>query len=326
MRKHSVYPNWGNKKDIADVVWRKFGKVDVFIDPFAGSNSIALGNPHYKYLKREILNDHNGYMINFWRSIKYDFERVAFHMDFPSSHIQLIAIYKMLRTRFDDLPELLRSDPFYYDPICAGLWCYLMCETIDIGRDLHVGKKGYGSIPNIGSTKGSQVRRAPTLHNANQDNEWKFNGERLHGWYKMLSDRFRAANILCKDWTDLYSLSLLGQTSKMSDRHKTAIFFDPPYGTENMEANKYIDDSKDIAGKVYELALELGENDRNRVALAGYENDYDMPDSWEKVVWKTAQNRYKVGMDIPYSRTECVWFSPHCIRVEQSSFFGDVTL
>lgn len=320
MEEKVVYPYWGCKQKCTDIIWDRLGKVDVFIDPFMGSNIVALRNPYYTHLKQEIINDHNGYLINFWRSIKFDPARTAFYADFPSSHIQLTANHKILHSRFNDLPELLKADPFYYDPVCAGLWAYTMCESIDLGRDLHIGKPNYSSIPNVGSIKGLAMRRTLTPHNKDIENEWKLTGQRMYEWFRLISDRFKVASVLCKDWKELYSATLTGQkVSNPTPNRITGIFFDPPYGTKNLESNKYLDDSSDIASEVQEVAIELGENPRNRVCIAGYEKDYEMPDNWEKVIWKYSQNRFSYR-EVNYSRTECLWFSPYCIRPRQDLF------
>jgi hypothetical protein len=69
---------------------------------------------------------------------------------------------------------------------------------------------------------------------------------------------------------------------------------------------------------------------RMRIALCGYEGDYDLPDDWECVAWKSrggygSQNNN--GNENPHR--ERIWFSPHCLRendVSELPLFADVRI
>lgn len=67
-----------------------------------------------------------------------------------------------------------------------------------------------------------------------------------------------------------------------------------------------------------------------RIALCGYEGDYDLPSDWDCVAWKAhggygSQNHN--GNENPHR--ERIWFSPHCLRPaedRQLDLFAAVTL
>ena len=58
-----------------------------------------------------------------------------------------------------------------------------------------------------------------------------------------------------------------------------------------------------------------------RIALCGYEGEYEMPESWERFIWK-AQSGYAAsgGVAEENSKRERVWFSPHCLNGCQEMF------
>ena len=241
----------------------------------------------------------------------------------PSSHLDFVASKLFLLDKDEDLKGMLHDDPFFFDAKIAGLWAYIMCTGIDIGTDLALSKVT-NAIQCIGATKGCSITKSNTYWDASnwkENDEYRLSGERLHGWFRRLAERLRFSEILCKDWSDLYSRSMLGQVKGMPKDVITGIFLDPPYQTDGLKASKYKNDSSTIAADVMEKAIELGENPRNRVILAGYEKDYEMPDSWQKEIWRGDGIRLGSTKKADYSRAEALWYSPHCLQVEQANFF-----
>jgi DNA adenine methylase len=59
------FPWFGGKSRAADVVWRAFGNVPNYVEPFAGSLAVLLARPHDA--KIETVNDKDGLISNFWR-------------------------------------------------------------------------------------------------------------------------------------------------------------------------------------------------------------------------------------------------------------------
>jgi hypothetical protein len=69
-------------------------------------------------------------------------------------------------------------------------------------------------------------------------------------------------------------------------------------------------------------AIEHGEDPDNRIALCGYEGEYDMPSTW-KVYSHSGTRSYPSGKDkqegnVENRHKERIWFSPHCL--EELSF------
>ena len=87
------FPYYGGKRLSADTVWRKFGNVDGYIDPFAGSLAVLLRNP-WGPAGRELIGDFSPYIANFWCSVKADPDAVAYHADYPTCHLDLRARHK----------------------------------------------------------------------------------------------------------------------------------------------------------------------------------------------------------------------------------------
>lgn len=79
----SPYPYFGGKASVAAGVWLRFGKVDLYNEPFFGSGAMLLGRPGWPDGTTEIINDLWGFVPNFWRAIKADPEAVAMHADIP---------------------------------------------------------------------------------------------------------------------------------------------------------------------------------------------------------------------------------------------------
>ena len=64
---------------------------------------------------------------------------------------------------------------------------------------------------------------------------------------------------------------------------------------------------------VHGWCLENGDDPRLRIALCGYEEEYNLP-GWECVAWKANggySNRNKANTNASKER---IWFSPHCLK------------
>ena len=124
------FPYWGGKRRAAPEIWRRLGAVNTYVEPFAGSLAVLLACPHGAR-PREIVNDLDGLLVNFWRSLRADPEQVAYYADWPTSHLDLTARKKWCIDRLKPLTLELRSDMDYYDPEVAGIWVW--CVSNDIG-------------------------------------------------------------------------------------------------------------------------------------------------------------------------------------------------
>lgn len=285
------FPYFGRKGIITDLVWKRFGDLHTYVEPFCGSCAMLLGNPNGK-ANNEIINDANGLVVNFWRAVKFEPESVKEHAKWPDSELDLHARSKITNEKRDELVENLRSDPKYYDPELAG-W-YAWGESASIGDSYEEGKH---SKPQI--FKGCGV------------NAKSFD---LDKEFEKLFERMVSVRILCGDWKRCFTEAMLKNTSF----HPVGIFLDPPY-LENEAI--YSENSQGIASEVEGWCKEHGDKKDVRIVLCGYEGDYDLPDTWNKIAWK-AQGGYRNRQDEGTSRTdERLWFSPECLEPNQRAEF-----
>ena len=126
-----LYPYFGGKRMITGEVWKRLGKVQRYIEPFAGGLAVMLANPNPP--KIETINDMCGYVVNFWRAIKAQPDEVAKHADRIHTELDLFAANKYLIENVGQLEQDLRGDIDYYCPKIAGLWWW--------GSGLFIGSK-----------------------------------------------------------------------------------------------------------------------------------------------------------------------------------------
>jgi len=62
-----LFPYVGGKYTVAPEINKRFGEIDTRIDAFTGSSSWILASPPVAY---EIVNDLDGYVVNYLRAIK----------------------------------------------------------------------------------------------------------------------------------------------------------------------------------------------------------------------------------------------------------------
>ena len=86
------FPWFGGKSRVADLVWKRFGNVANYVEPFAGSLAVLLGRPHQA--KLETVNDLDCYVANFWRALKNDPDGVAQWADDPVNEADLHAKHR----------------------------------------------------------------------------------------------------------------------------------------------------------------------------------------------------------------------------------------
>jgi DNA adenine methylase len=89
------FPWFGGKSMVADVVWRAFGDVRNYVEPFFGSGAVLLGRP-LPFEGIETVNDFDGLLANFWRAVKGDPEAVAKWADWPVNENDLHARHSWL--------------------------------------------------------------------------------------------------------------------------------------------------------------------------------------------------------------------------------------
>ena len=375
-------PYFGGKRMIADDVWSRFGVVENYIEPFAGSLAVLLGSPHGA-AQREIVGDIDGMITNFWRAIRYAPDETAWWACYPTSHLDLIARKTYLTEQLPTVVERLTSDMWWFNSQIAGIWVWTISNSIDLkisdrqsipfvgaqkaGKgvsaqrchadmsiphvkhsggqgvssqrrpQIHTGQTGQGvqiqrqdmSRPSVNHEAGGQgvsaqrhideegdsAPQSPLMSSTRLPNE-----SAIKAWFNRLSSRLARTYLLCNGWEGTLSKHMLkGRNANAV----TGIFFDPPYNTVGRKNGLYSFDSMTVADEVCAKAIAISEEypDNVRIALCGYIKDYpNMPDTWERLVWRTAQGRG--GKAPEYDRSEAVWFSPSCQSpASQSALF-----
>jgi len=72
--------------------------------------------------------------------------------------------------------------------------------------------------------------------------------------------------------------------------------------------------SKSVNTEVTAWCIENQDNPLMRIALCGYDGEYDLPD-WTVEQGRATNGGYSHSTD--NSKRERIWFSPHCVAVEK---------
>lgn len=303
------FPWFGGKRRIDAEVWRRFGDVPNYVEPFAGSLAVLLGRPTEP--KTETVNDLDCYLANFWRALAADPDGLAAAADWPVNEADLHARHRWLLDR-DGFRGRMRTDPDYYDAKIAGWWVWGLCQWIGSGW---CGEQWYGA----GATGRQASQQLPHLSDA---------GMGIHRpvvalpgpaeWFARLSSRLRRVRVACGDWS-----RVMGESVTVG-HGLTGVLLDPPYS--HAERESVYATERDISADVRQWALDNGDNPLLRIALCGYAGEHDMPDTWEAVNWKAngGYGSQAGGRGRANAAREMVWFSPHCLRPSrQRGLFDD---
>jgi D12 class N6 adenine-specific DNA methyltransferase len=124
------FPWFGGKSRVAHEVWRAFGDVSNYVEPFAGSLAVLLNRPTSPRV--ETVNDIDCWISNFWRALQANPEAVAVAADWPVNEADLHARHLWLVNQ-TEFRERMKTDPEYYDAKIAGWWCWGICQWIGSG-------------------------------------------------------------------------------------------------------------------------------------------------------------------------------------------------
>ena len=127
------FPWFGGKRRVAPEVWERFGDVPNYVEPFFGSGAVLLGRPAKHAAKIETVNDLDGFVANFWRSVAHDPETTARWADWPVVEADLNARHAWLVGQRANLLRRLEGDPDHFDPKIAGWWVAGVCGWIGSG-------------------------------------------------------------------------------------------------------------------------------------------------------------------------------------------------
>jgi DNA adenine methylase len=316
------FPYFGGKSKIAHTVWQALGDVDHYIEPFFGSGAVLLARPNYNPLKHtETVNDFDCNVANAWRALKSAPDEVAEWCDWPVNHADLCARRIRIIESMDTLRENVIANDSYCDPKLAGYWIWgmgtwigsgLTSKTViphlaDKGRGVH----GIGKIPHLGNKGIGVIKQS----------------QNVYDWFAKLSERLRRVRVVCGDWSQVCGGNW--QASR-GGWNKCGMFFDPPYGVEDRDTSVYYHDSLTVALEAAKWAVERGKDPAYRIVFAGYTEEHGILDEagWTRKAWstsggygKTARSGEKTLGQLNAKR-ECLWFSPHCIKSQNTLFEG----
>ena len=320
------FPYFGGKSRVADLVWRRFGVVVNYVEPFFGSGAVLLRRPVESTPEGnsiESVNDADAHVANFWRAIRQDPDATADAADRPVSELDLHAVGDALfcrpSTRWPEEPKdwanWLRADETHYCPERAGCWAWFLSNWIgglpSIDESQNQNAAGvHRQLPHLGDAGRGVSRQLPHLGDAGTG-ECARRRQVLLDWFSRLADRLRNVRVCCGDWSRVCGPSVTGAGSPCG------VFLDPPYSAEaNRENALYSTESATVAHDVREWCLANGHDKRLRIALCGYDGEHEMPTDWECVPWK-AKGGYANQSDSAgreNAHRERIWFSPGCLR------------
>lgn len=344
---------FGGKSKIADEVWKRFGKVANYIEPFFGSGAVLLANPNPETTK-EIVNDLDNLIANCWRSLKYSPEEVAYWCDQPTNEAELHLNELFLVNEGIKRISACEYDMNHYDAEVAGRWLWgmsnnigsryckkgpwtsrefkLASETKDYNIKNHKDKSIISdevgvsrSRPNLTNAKHGINRRKIIKPEYIDNTRPEFNGVlpirgELYDYLTLISKRFRNVLVCCGSWERVMSeVVISSKTHKLS----SGIFLDPPYSKEANRDNVYKVDDFSIAHDVRKWCIENGDDPRYKIALCGYDVEHkELEDlGWDAFDWSTQGgygNNNKDGSGGKINRhREVIWFSPHCLKPEE---------
>jgi site-specific DNA-adenine methylase len=93
------FPWFGGKRRIAPIVWSRMGKVRAFCEPFIGAGAVFLARPDP--VGMETINDLDGLVVNFWRSVQMCPLAVKEAFQCLLSEVDLKARHKVLHDEVD---------------------------------------------------------------------------------------------------------------------------------------------------------------------------------------------------------------------------------
>lgn len=335
-------PYFGKKTAVAGEVWKRFGDVHTYVEPFAGSLAVLLGRPdeHEWWARVETVGDYSSLVANFHRAVAADPEGVAFHASYPVTEADLTARHLALVRAQPQLADGLMSDPDYFDARLAGWWVWGLsawvggewCSGLGGWKPGDPGGPGvYRKMPMVhGIHPGKGVhRKLPPSAGVEVGNVVEVSREHILGQMRRLSDRLRRVRVTCGDWERLTHGAVAAPRGEVA-----GVFLDPPYDTSMRRANLYgpedtqVGDGDDAGGdnirgvwvRAREWALSRTDDHTLRVAYCTYSNPAEdaqfVEAGWSPFRWK-ASGGYGLQSDREARGNrsrEVVWFSPSCMQ------------
>ena len=316
------FPYFGGKSLACETVWAAFGEVDNYVEPFAGSAAMLLGAPDGKRV--ETINDADGFVANFWRSVSKDDAAVAEAMDWPVNEADLFARHIWLVQQSEGLLARLHADPDYYDARIAGWWAWGACSWIGSGWCSgkgpwtvvdgevvrNAGQGVWRQLPHLSAGQGVN-RKLPHLGDAGR-------GAFIRDWLARLGERLRDVRVTCGGWQRVL-------TDSVTTRHGlTGVFLDPPYTKGDMDyAVGGVGGA--LANDVRSWCLKNTTNPLLRIVLCGHAGEHDelLNHGWSARLWAARKGYAITDEAVSNTASETVWCSPSCVaeNVNQMTLF-----
>ena len=312
---------FGGKSNASDLIWSKLGSdAGNYIEPFFGSGVVLLNRP--KQFNGWIrVNDLNGHVANFWRSMKLKPELVAENANNPVNEIELHARHLSLVKHSEELSLRMMADTEFCDPKLAGWWCWGINCWIGSGwcagdgpwsaikneeGNLIFGQGVNRKLPHLGGGQGVN-RKLPYMGGYGNGCNQKINRDRLewlNEWFFELSESLKDVVVCCGDWYRLMSVG------SMTKNGVCAVLLDPPY---SQTSAVYASDSTTVAHDVRAWCVENGNNPLLRIALCGHDTEHN---ELEALGW-SVESWDKPAGDQGADDRERIWFSPNCLKASK---------
>jgi hypothetical protein len=144
-------------------------------------------------------------------------------------------------------------------------------------------------------------------------------------WFRHLAARLRHVRILNGDWSRLVTTGAAWTLPVRSGHGPAGVFLDPPYTNTERASGLYAEDDGSVAAACREWALEVGDNPKWRIVLAGYDTEHDAEmeaAGWTCHEWFASGyltgGMGNVGADAHQQDRERLWASPHCVPAERA--------
>lgn len=327
------FPYFGGKSSAAPEIWRRFGAVNNYIEPFCGSLAVLLAREEIQGY--ETVNDKSCFVSNFWRAVQSAPDEVARHCQFTVSEVDLHARHSwlMFSDEVYDFREKLSTDPDFYDAKIAGWWVWGMCIWIGAGWCGESGLTKEGrtvlKVPHT-KNKGFLQNRRPDLYKARGvQTILKQQLPNIHGrrgvqkdgvpeWLRDIQKRLQSVRICNGEWHRVCS-----SKSVTTALGTTGIFLDPPYAAETgRDMRLYAEESGTVAEDVRQWCIDNGSNSKIRIALCGYEGEHNQLEEfgWTVHGWKAHGGYGNRNRENNNRKQERIWFSPACLSDRQMDF------
>lgn len=297
------FPYFGGKSGIAPTIWTALGDVDIFIEPFIGSAAVLLARPHTP--RREIANDRDGFVANFWRSVQKDPAAVAAACRGPAHELELLARHRWLcdYARKRKLIDRISADVDYCDPRIAGYWAWIMSVWIGSGVC-----EGTWFGPDDPRNVGTCIVNPKKLHLAPSGVFAMRRRGRLPELFGRLAERLAGVIINCGDWSRCFI------PSDLAGPRTLGVYLDPPYAFSVGRTEKIYRCEKSDTADVGEWCRQHGTKRHIRIVLSGFEGEYNLP-GWRILPWKKRRGYARAATGLANCDRERLWISPHCGEV-----------